>query len=167
MYYRQIYRWALGMTGDPDDADDVTQEVVVRMQRRLGSYAAKSQFSTWLFQVTRNTALGIRRKIARRRRLLFGGRPIDDREGISNEHALEQMQRSQVLDQVRTLYEQLPPRQRQVFDLADLQGIAPNEIGKLLRMNPATVRANLYKARRAIRSKIMERFPEMEEGTNA
>jgi len=164
VFYRQIYRWALGITCDPDDADDVTQEVLVRLQKRLGSYAEKSRFSTWLFQVTKNTALGIRRKNARRRILMLGIRTVDHGEGISKEHPLEQLQTSQVVDQVRTLYEKLPTRQRQVFDLADLQGFTPLEVGEMLGMNPVTVRANLCKARRAIRSRILDQFPEMTEG---
>lgn len=163
-HYRQIYRWAMGITGDPDEADDVVQEVLVRLHRRLRSYAGKSQFSTWLYQVTRNTALGQQRKSARRKTLMLGFRRNEVGEASLKEHALEQVETSQVVGQIRTLFEQLPARQRQVFDLADLQGFEPTEIGQMLGMNPVTVRVNLCKARRSIRSKMLERFPEMAEG---
>jgi RNA polymerase sigma-70 factor (ECF subfamily) len=163
-HYRQIYRWALGFTREPDEADDVVQEVLVRLQTRLKSYEGRSQFTTWLFQVTRNTALGRQRKVARRRSLMLGFRQGEPEDGSSRGDALRRLENSQAVDQVRTLYEQLPARQRQVFDLADLQGFDPAEIGKMLGMNPVTVRANLCKARRAIRGKMLERFPEMAEG---
>jgi RNA polymerase sigma-70 factor (ECF subfamily) len=163
-YYRQIYRWALGITRDPDDADDVVQEVLVRLHKRIESYAGKSQFSTWLFQVTRNTALGQQRKLARRRNLLLGFRRTEHEAEISSDQTMGQLQTSQMVDHVRVLYEALPTRQRQVFDLADLQGFKPSEVGEMLGMNPVTVRANLCKARRAIRAKILERYPEMAEG---
>jgi len=166
-YYRQIYRWALVVANDPDEADDVVQEVLVRLHERLKSYAGKSQFSTWLFQVTRNTALGQLRKLTRRRTLMLGFRQQEVEHGNSKEQVLEQLQSSQVVDEVRELYEQLPTRQRQIFDLADLQGFDPAEIGKMLGMKPVTVRANLCKARRAIRGKLLERFPEMAEGYQA
>jgi len=68
-----------------------------------------------------------------------------------------------VVSAIRTLFERLPSRQRQIFDLADLQGYTPTEIGDMLGMNPVTVRANLCKARRAIRSKLIERHPKMVE----
>ena len=166
-YYRQIYRWALVVANDPDEADDVVQEVLVRLHERLKSYAGKSQFSTWLFQVTRNTALGQLRKLTRRRTLMLGFRQQEVEHGNSKEQVLEQLQSSQVVDEVRELYEQLPTRQRQIFDLADLQGFDPAEIGKMLGMKPVTVRANLCIARRAIRGKLLERFPEMAEGYQA
>ncbi len=163
-YYNQIYRWALGITRDPDEADDVVQEVLVRLHRRIKSFAGKSRFSTWLFQVTRNTALGQQRKRARRQKLLLGFRRAEAEDNFSQENSLEQLQTSHVVNHVRTVYERLPARQRQIFDLADLQGFGPSEIGEMLGMNPVTVRANLCKARRAIRAKILERFPEMAEG---
>jgi RNA polymerase sigma-70 factor (ECF subfamily) len=164
MYYRQIHRWALGVARDPDDADDVVQDVLVQLHNRLESYEGKSQFATWLFKVTRNVALGQQRKATRRRRLMLGFRRGRTESDFSREHVLEHLETSQAVAQIRTLFEQLPARQRQVFDLADLQGHNPKEIGKMLGMNPVTVRANLCKARRTIRGKMLERFPEMVEG---
>ena len=163
-HYGQIHRWALSVTGDSDDADDVVQEVLVRLSKRLKSYVGESRFSTWLFQVTRNTALGQQRKRARRNKLLAGFGRAEPKDNFVKENPLEQLQTSHVIDQIRTLFERLPARQRQVFDLADLQGFSPKEIGEMLAMNPVTVRANLCKARRSIRAKILERFPEMAEG---
>jgi RNA polymerase sigma-70 factor (ECF subfamily) len=162
-YYGQIHRWAVGVTGDLDDADDVVQEVLVRLHKRLRSYEGKSLFSTWLFQVTRNTAVEQQRKRTRRRKLLLGfGRDVPNDDSVT-ESPLERMQASDVVSQVRTLFESLPSRQREIFDLADLQGFSPTEIGQMLGMNPVTVRANLCKARRAIRAKILERSPQLAE----
>ena len=164
LYYHLIYRWALGITRDADEADDVVQEVLVRLHTRLASYARRSRFSTWLFQVTRNAALGQRRKATRRRNLMFGFRRGVEAEEPHGEQVLQRLEASQAVGQIRNLYEQLPARQRQVFDLADLQGFDPAEIGEMLGMNPVTVRANLCKARRAIRGKMLEKFPDMAEG---
>lgn len=136
----------------------------MRLHKRLESYAGKSRFSTWLFQVTRNTALEQQRKRARRHKLLLGFWRVEPQQDSVKENPLEQLQTAHVVGQIRTLFERLPTRQRQVFDLADLQGHSPAEIGEMLEMNPVTVRANLCKARRAIRTKILERFPEMAEG---
>ena len=59
-----VYRWALVYTGDPDDADDVAQDVLVRLATRLDRYTGRSRFTTWLYQVTRNAALGFGRQVA-------------------------------------------------------------------------------------------------------
>ena len=77
---------------------------------------------------------------------------------------MQHLQTENVVDHVMASFEHLPARQRQVFDLADLQGFSPAEIGEMLGMNPVTVRANLCKARRTIRAEVLEKFPEMVEG---
>ena len=48
----RVYRWALGFTGDPDEADDVAQEAFVLMYRRLHQYRRQSSFDGWLYQIT-------------------------------------------------------------------------------------------------------------------
>jgi RNA polymerase sigma-70 factor (ECF subfamily) len=77
--------------------------------------------------------------------------------------SVQQQSDNAVVTVIRALFERLPSRQRQIFDLADLQGFTPTEIGDMLGMNPVTVRANLCKARRSIRSQLIERHPKMVE----
>ena len=159
--YSQVYRWALVQTGDADDADDVTQEVLFRLHTKLRSYKRRSQFTTWLYQVTRNAAyeLGRRRTTQLRFREKLGRMETDDTRATT----VQEQPDNAVVTAIRTLFERLPSRQRQIFDLADLQGYTPTEIGDMLGMNPVTVRANLCKARRAIRSQLIERHPKMVE----
>jgi RNA polymerase sigma-70 factor, ECF subfamily len=64
------------------------------------------------------------------------------------------------------LFRELPARQREVFYLADLEGFAPVEIAERLGMNPTTVRAHLFRARRALRARLLERHPEIAEERN-
>ena len=164
MCHRQVFRWALGVVGDPDEADDVAQDVLVRLFRRLKSFKWKSRFSTWLFQVTRNTALEQIRKRVRREKLIQEQPRAGQNKNSEQECQLDRLSRSNVVQQIRMCFEQLPARQRMVFDLADLQGVSPIEIGERLGMNPVTVRANLCKARRAIRTKMLKQHPELVEG---
>ncbi len=161
--YQQIYRWAWVHTGDPDDADDVTQEVLVVLHRKVKTYAGRARFSSWLFQVTRNAALQHERKVGRALRLKRRAREVavDDSHSVDG---ITELDGARTADVVRTLFQQLPVRQREVFDLADLQGFSPSEIGRMLGMKAVTVRANLCKARRALRGAILERHPELVEG---
>jgi len=159
--YNRVYRWALVQTGDADDADDVTQEVLFRLHTKLRGYKGKSRFTTWLYQVTRNAAyeLGRRKTTQLRFREKLGWMETGD----SQVTTVQARPDSAVVAAIRALFERLPSRQRQIFDLADLQGYSPAEIGDMLGMNPVTVRANLCKARRAIRSQLIERHPQMVE----
>jgi RNA polymerase sigma-70 factor (ECF subfamily) len=161
--YHQIYRWALVQTGDPDEADDVTQDVLLVLHRKLKTFRARSRFGSWLFQVTRNAALQHGRKEGKAMRIKRKAHEVADAESPPND-TLQGPDDSGVVSVVRELFEQLPVRQREVFDLADLQGYSPAEIGEMLDMKAVTVRANLCKARRSIRVAILEQHPHVVEG---
>lgn len=163
---RRIYRWALGITSDADDADDVTQEVLITLHWKLRSFREESRFTTWLYRVTKNAALGLMRRRQRRqgrqKEAEGGGRDL----GVHNEVERDQLHGlhlSEVGALVRTLFHELPERQREIFDLVDLQGFAPIEVADMLALKPVTVRAHLFKARRQMRMKIVERNPEIAE----
>lgn len=156
-----VRRWAGVLTDDPDDADDVAQEALIQVALRLGSFAGRARFSTWLYQVTRNTALSLRRRVTRRLRLL-GGMPEhmkDSRNPDPSTHA----EASQLRDLVAGLFRELPARQREVFFLVDVEGHDAMETAARLGLRPVTVRAHLFRARHTLRSRILERHPEIVE----
>lgn len=156
-----IRRWARVLTEDADEADDVAQEVLIRVALRLDRYAGRSRFTTWLYQVTRNTALNLRRRVARRLRLI--GRAS---EQMNEAHAPDpsiEAESSELQGVVAELFRELPVRQREVFYLVDIEGHDAVEIAPRLGLRPVTVRAHLFRARRALRGKILERHPEIAE----
>ncbi|MGH7676327.1 MAG: RNA polymerase sigma factor [Gemmatimonadales bacterium] len=156
-----IYRWALVCTGDPDDADDVAQEVLVRLCTRLHRYAGESRFTTWLYRVTRNTAFSLGRRLVSRARAVQ--RAGADPESAAEEDPIERLHASRVGEVVAELFSELPARQRDVFHLADVEGVPATEIAARLGMRPVTVRVHLLRARRALRSRILARHPEIAE----
>lgn len=167
--HQQIYRWALVQTGDSDDAEDVTQEVLVRLYTSLGRYRARSRFTTWLFQVTRNAAAEFHRRRKSRRRAIerhqIDAAITADAASRADRAAADAASGhdGEVAGIVRGFLHALPARQREIFDLVDLQDHAPVEVAEMLEMNPVTVRAHLFRARRTIRSWLMERHPELVE----
>jgi RNA polymerase sigma-70 factor (ECF subfamily) len=68
-----------------------------------------------------------------------------------------------IADVVREFLTELPQRQREVFNLVDLQDATSIEVSEMLNMKPVTVRANLFRARRALRARILERHPALAE----
>src|SRR2546427_2402297 len=158
-----VYRWALVHMGDPDDADDVAQDVLVLLATRLDRYAGRSRFTTWLYQVTRNAALGLGRRLASKFRLARSA-AAQRTEWAVYEDPVGRLQESQVRGIVTALFQQLPVRQREVFHLSEVEGLSPAEVAERLGMNPVTVRAHLCRARRALRIKILARHPELAEG---
>ncbi len=157
--YRQVYRWALVRTGDADDADDVTQTVLVRLSTHLGRYHGRSRFTTWLYRVTANAAGGFFRRSAARRRAVDRARQQMEGPAVVSSDPLAEIHTADVAGIVRDFFNTLPARQRDVLDLADLQGLGPAEIAELLDMNPVTVRAHLFRARRTLRTRMLEQHP--------
>jgi RNA polymerase sigma-70 factor, ECF subfamily len=158
-----VYRWALVQTGHPDDAEDVAQEVLVRLYRYLGRYSGRSRFTTWLYRVTRNAALGWRRQLASRLRVLRDVSLNPPPPAAPPEDPVERLQAARIAAVVTALFQELPARQREVFNLADIEGVALVDIAERLGMNPNTVRAHLFRARRTLRSRILARHPELAE----
>jgi RNA polymerase sigma-70 factor (ECF subfamily) len=156
-----IRRWARVLTDDQDEAEDVAQEVLIRVALRLDRYAGRSRFTTWLYQVTRNTALSLRRRVTRRLRLIGDLTAGAERREADDPQA--QAEASQVRRVVTELFQELPLRQREVFYLVDIEGHDAVDIAPRLGLRPVTVRAHLFRARRTLRGKILARHPEIAE----
>jgi RNA polymerase sigma-70 factor (ECF subfamily) len=149
--------WAQKFTGDPDAAEDVTQEVLIGLERRVRKFDGASGFSTWLYAVTRNVALSSRRRD--QRRLALVERRV--RTGDSTVESPNQTDASALAALALRYFDALPKRQRQIFELVDVRGMSPAEAARQLGMEQVTVRGHLFKARRAIRTKMLARHEQL------
>jgi len=162
-WHARIHRWAFAWVADADEADDVTQQVLVRVHLRLSRFRGQSAFSTWAYHITRNAARDAFRRRRRRERALArlsAMGPADD-AGPDPTAAFE---RREAAATARAALAGLPPRQREVFDLVDLQGHAPHEAAAVLGLSDGTVRAHLFRARRAVRAAVLALDPALAEG---
>jgi RNA polymerase sigma-70 factor, ECF subfamily len=155
----RIRRWAGAHVESADDADDIAQDVLVKAHRMLGDFAFESRFTTWLYAITRRAAADWHRKRSRRARL-SGGRLTVIEAVDATAPTTDQ---ARLTERVLAEFRRLPNRQREIFDLADLQGKTLNEIAELLKMNPITVRVHLHRARSSIRGRIMQSDPALVE----
>lgn len=150
----QIRGWAERLTSDGDEAEDVTQLVLLRLHAHLGDFEGRSQLTSWLYRVTRNLAFDRRRIEERRGALLLrhqtGIEQVVERTETSMGEEGEALARL-----VQAYLVELPERQRAVFELGDLHGLTSAAIAERLGIKPSTVRATLLHARRAIRSRML------------
>jgi len=161
-----VFQWALVQTGEAADAEDVTQEVLIRLHGSLHRFAGRSRFTTWLYQVTRNEASSLRRRLGSRRRLAEAATREAEAEPVTTDDPADRVHAARVAAFAEGLMRSLPRRQREVFHLADLEGCTVAEIAERLGTSPVTARVHLFHARRAVRAGILERWPELaaEEG---
>jgi RNA polymerase sigma-70 factor, ECF subfamily len=149
--YRPIvFRWAIALTGNQDDADDITQEVFVRVHRKLGSFRGDGPFDAWLYRITRRVVFRMQptaRSVANRSAEVYITDP-----GIRVDH-------ERAVQLIRAIAATLPMRQREVFMLCDMEGRTPAEVATILEMKDVSVRASLFKARASIRRTILATHP--------
>ena len=160
----RVRTWALRITRDPDDAEDVAQLVLLRVRERLGGFEGDSRFSTWLYRVTRNVALNRRRREVHRAQLLDAREAELARDGVVEVgETLERAERARAATLALALLAELPSRQREIFELADLAGLTSPQIAERLGIDAVTVRVHLLKARRAVRARMLAAHPRLME----
>jgi RNA polymerase sigma factor (sigma-70 family) len=157
----RVFRWALTFAKDADDAEEITQETFVRVHRRLHQYKGKNPLEAWVYHITRNIALGRMRKAKRRRSLAESELP-----GMATVYETDpgaRVDRERAAAYIHHFFLKLPPKQREVFDLVDLQGNDPADVARLIGVRAGAVRANLFKARASIRAQLLESHPALRE----
>ncbi|WP_420448912.1 RNA polymerase sigma factor [Candidatus Palauibacter sp.] len=152
-----VCRWALVMTGDPDDAEDIAQLVLMKTLRSIGSFDGRARVTSWVYRITRNASLDLRRSKRRDRRLAERAEWMAEVQAPLLEDPLDDIEMKRTMRLIRSLLGGLSMRQREVFDLVDLQGLRPAEAARLLGMNPNTLRVHLLRARRRMRKKMLAR----------
>jgi len=158
-----VGQWALAHTGNADDAADLVQEVLVLLVRKLPAFRGESRFLTWLFMVTRNQAVETHRSRERQEKKMERyhahlAPPASETAGPER-----QVDGGKIKELLAAFLQELPQRQREVFQMADLQGLTSPEIGEILGVEPGTIRAALFKARRTLRERILATHPEIVE----
>jgi RNA polymerase sigma-70 factor (ECF subfamily) len=150
-YRPVVFRWAIGLSGDEDDAEDITQEVFVRVHLKLWSFRGDGPFDAWLYRITRRVVLRMRP-----RRLSPTDAPNPD-VYITDPGA--RIDRERAVQLVRSIAAALPMRQREVFILCDIEGRSPADVAAILKLKSVSVRASLFKARASIRRTILATHP--------
>jgi RNA polymerase sigma-70 factor (ECF subfamily) len=143
MYEVPVYNYVLRLTnGDKALAEDLTQEVFLRVFQGLARFSLRCKFTTWLFQVTKNRVLDELR--ARERRPLS---PVNLDDAPPLEAVDPPVERVETIDALWRSIEQLPVDLKMALLLRDVVGLSYNEIADSLEITLATVKWRIFKAR--------------------
>ena len=157
----RILRWAVVITRDRDDAEDVAQQVSITVHRKLADFEARSSFSTWLYTVVRNAAIELRRNAYRKRKAAMDDEQVERELPEHTVDLLDRLSDRRAAALVRSFFTELPSRQRELIELVDSQGYTAAEAAKIMGIEPETARVHLLRARRALRAKMLEQHPGM------
>ena len=153
-----MFRWAFVITGDADDAEDITQQVSMIVHRKLNTFEERSAFSTWLYRIVRNTAVESRRRARYTREVPLD---VDALHSISpaTEDRLSEIDDARSVGLIRAMFAELSPRQRELIDLVDTQGYKTVEAAEMIGIEPETARGHLLRARRTLRTRMLAKHP--------
>jgi RNA polymerase sigma-70 factor (ECF subfamily) len=144
-YEVPVYNYVLRLVGDRALAEDLTQEVFLRVYQGLSRFSLRSKFTTWLFQVTKNRVLDELRATERRPRSVAA---LDDLPPLE---VLDQpMERLEAIDAVWRAVENLTVDLKMALLLRDVVGMSYTEIADSLEITLATVKWRIYKSREEV-----------------
>ena len=165
-YVNQVYRQALRLMGNEADAEEVVQDVFLTVYEKAKNFRGQAAFSTWIYRVTLNTAVG---RLRRQRK----ADPVDMEEYLprfrEDGHHLvrpvvdwssgieERLMDSEFQTTVREGIDQLQPLDKAVF-LSDLDGFSNREISDTLGLSVQAVKARLHRGRLFLRGKLAVYF---------
>jgi RNA polymerase sigma-70 factor (ECF subfamily) len=158
-YHRGLYYYLLSMLRSPQSAEDLAQDIFVKLYRQLGTYKFQSPFSHWLFRSARNLAIDH----FRREKVRFA-QSLDDEDednhslherlpGSSDSPALVALKKERA-EIVRKAVEALPESFKVVVLMREWEDLAYEEIGERLGLSVGTVKSRLFRAREMLTRKL-------------
>lgn len=167
----RIYNLARRLMNNDADAEDVTQEVLLQVLRKLHTFRGDASLPTWLHRVTVNTALAHRKKKARRDAQQLPDPLEENFSGNGNHHTQAVRPWSVRPDQIALNREthqvieaaiaKLPENYRDIYVLSDVEGVPNSEIGEMLDLNLPAVKSRLHRARLLMRDALAPYFEEV------
>ncbi|HEY6032526.1 MAG TPA: sigma-70 family RNA polymerase sigma factor [Gaiellaceae bacterium] len=142
MYETPVFNYVLRLVGDRSLAEDLTQEVFLRVFQGLPRFSLRCKFTTWLFQVTKNRVLDELRAVERRPRLSVALEDVPPLEIVD-----QPVERLEMIDAVWRAVNELNVDLKMALLLRDVVGLSYNEIADSLEITLATVKWRIFKAR--------------------
>lgn len=162
-YEKLVYNISLRYTGgNSADAEDITQEVFLKMWRALPAFKWESSFNTWMYRITQNACLDFVRRNQKEQTVSLSYE--DDDDGEEKEVDLvdpeplpeDRTERREQIEILRRSIDSLPELQRQIVLLRDIEGYSYLQIAEMLSLEEGTVKSRLNRARAALKTVLTE-----------
>ena len=163
MFRVPMFNLAYRMVNNREDADELTQEIFLKLYKSIGRFEGRSKFSTWLYAVAANTCRSGLRKLKRISSMEVV-RLDDDREGYegagkydppdSGDLPSTALEREEVKTKITELITELPEDFRMVIVMRDIQGMAYEEMAEALSCSVGTIKSRLSRGRARLKEKL-------------
>ena len=159
-YETKVHNLSMRLTRNPEDAEEVLQDVFITVYRKISGFEGKSKFSSWLYRITVNAAFMKLRKKKQDQTVSFDDMlPHLQNKAITQKNAFGARSDSLATNnEIRVLLEsaigKLPDDYRAVFILRDMDGLSNKEVGKILDLSIPAVKSRLHRSRLMLRKKL-------------
>jgi RNA polymerase sigma-70 factor (ECF subfamily) len=154
-YWRRVFNVAYKFVGRHDEAEDLTQDVFLKVFRSLGTFDRRANFQTWLVSVSRNLCIDHYRSVRKERQTIDRDVNADDLSPASVEvSAHVALERHDLAQELRRALQQLPEALRTAVVMRDIQELSYQEIADRLQLPEGTVKSRINRGRHELARQI-------------
>ncbi len=148
----KLYRFALRLMGDQEEAKDIVQEVMIKVWKRRDGLEDLNNAEAWCMQITRNMCFDKLKSKAYQTSVSMpdNWQVTDDQETPDGK-----TEKKDIMKQIHQFISALPDKQKLVIQLRDIEGLSYKEIGDALQIDLNQVKVNLFRARKAVRENLI------------
>lgn len=149
----KLYRFAFKMLGDQDEAQDIVQEVFIKVWNKREEMDQLENMEAWCMRITRNLSLDkIKSKARKMTDHIQEGFDVSQGEGLTPYRSTEM---DDTMRNLGKFIAALPDKQKQIIQLRDVEGYSYKEIGDILDIDMNQIKVNLFRARKAVKENII------------
>ena len=168
LYQRKIYALSFNITRNQMDAEDVAQEVLLSIYKKIDTFQGKAAFSSWVYRITLNaTYMKLRNKKKDKYVSLDEEYPAFNKSGFQTEKLFDWSGSTESLlfsNETKSVIEKavnlLPEKEKVVFILRDVDGLSTEKVSEILELSIPAVKSRLHRARLFLRKKLSTYFEE-------
>ena len=159
----RVYNLALRMTGNEEDALDISQETFLKAWRTMGKYRGECSLGSWLYRIASNLSIDLLRKNKRQQREKIVSLEDNGEDGRTlelpdlREEPQTILEREENRRAVWACLEKLPEEQRLILVLRDVNGLSYEEIGASMGLEMGTVKSRIFRAREKLANLLLDR----------
>lgn len=158
-YGSKVLNLAMRITRNQEDSEEILQDVFTTVFTKIGSFAHKSQFSSWLYRVTMNSSfMKIRARNRRRTVSLEDVEPSIRQNWVGHRTEMFDVtfmsSRHELRDAIQTAVERLPEDYRAIFILRDIDGLSNEAVSRVLQLSIPAVKSRLHRSRLLMRQQL-------------
>lgn len=161
-FHLLVFNVALNYLQNTEDAEEVTQDVFVKISNSLNNFNQKSSHKTWIYRITINQCLDfLKQKNSQKRFFIFGKKSQNEQEYLNSsnfEHPGILLENQEDAALLFAVFNTLTENQKTAFLLSKLDGLSNPEIAEIMQLSISSVESLIFRAKASLQQKLAEKF---------